>query len=256
MVTSRLESTLMSRHSARVHPNPRSTTAPEVLLAEDDPASSKVLEALLARLGCHVTSCADGTGALSAARTRLFDFLLIDRHLPGLDAVAIMTALRHDPQARSKDVPAVASSAEWDAASMHRMLDAGFAGTLAKPCNASQLQILLHTHVPHGAWPVRNDSAALDAAGSAANLAALRRLFAVELVQLQQELPTLAATPPALVDRLHRLYSSAGFCGAPALAVACSRCLHQLRTGHWSTCDHNDLVEVLEATLASLESAD
>ncbi|MGB8633980.1 MAG: response regulator [Rhodanobacteraceae bacterium] len=201
----------------------------KILLAEDDPASGRFLSTAMKALGCHVACLADGRAALNAATTERFDLLVIDLKLPKLDGAALLQQLRDHADAASRTAPAIATSAEWDDAQRQATRDAGFAGMLQKPCTASQLQHMLETHLDFRVLPVCLDGAALQAAGGAANLAALRRLFAEELSTLGNELPALCQDRSRLVERLHRLCASAGFCGAPALAAACRQWLAMLR---------------------------
>lgn len=215
-----------------MNPNATTTTGPRgpaILLAEDDPASRRFLTDALQSLGCSVVARASGDAALETACAQRFDLLLIDRNLPQLDGVGVLQRLRQRPRAASHSAPAIAASAEWDDAQRAHVHRAGFAAVLAKPCSRSELRARIEQHIDPRTWPVSHDETALAAAGSEANLAALRRLFATELAQLARDLPTLYDDRPALLDRLHRLCASAGFCGAPALAAACRQWLAHLR---------------------------
>ena len=222
----------MGRHSDRVEQN-ASATGPQgrakILLAEDDPASGRFLCAAMESLGCRVLCMADGPAALDVATSERFEVLVLDRGLPRLDGVALLRQLRANAEAASRAAPAIATSAEWDDVQRRAMRDAGFSGVLQKPCTTTQLQHMLEAHVDFRMLPVSVDSTALQAAGNAANLAALRRLFAEELKVLGTELPALYRDRDSLPDRLHRLCASAGFCGAPALAAACRQWLAMLR---------------------------
>lgn len=223
----------MDRHSARVEQN-ASTTADrdgaQILLAEDDSTSGHFLSASIEALGCRVVWHADGQMALNAAIATPFDLLVIDVHLPQLDGASLLRQLRSHSKACSRATVAVATSAEWSAEYRQTAHDAGFASVIEKPCTITELRHMLETHVDFRKLPVRHDSAALQAAGSAANLTALRRLFAQELSTLKHEFPALCRDRHRLLGRLHRLCASAGFCGAPALASACQHWLAQLRT--------------------------
>jgi len=119
---------------------------------------------------------------------------------------------------------AVASSAETDAARRRDLLAAGFADTLCKPCDMGDLQRVLGL-LP-GFAPELDDAAALRASGSAETLQALRQLLCGELALLLQELDQRWDDALPLHDRLHRLRSSCGFCGTPALAAEVM-CLQQ-----------------------------
>lgn len=207
----------------------KAAPAPAVLLAEDDAVSAEFLATSMESLGCAVTLEASGESALAAALAQPFDFLLIDRNLPRLGAAELLQQLRGQADAASRTAPAVASSAEWDEPQRARMRAVGYAEVLAKPCNAGQLRRLLEHYIDAAAWPVSHDHSARQAAGSQANLEALRRLFAMELRQWDDDLPALCGHRRQLIERMHRLCASAGFCGAPGLAAACRQWLAQLR---------------------------
>ena len=219
----------------------------KILLAEDDPASGRFLSTAMEALGCRVVCLADGLAALHAATSQRFDLLVLDRRLPQLDGVSLLLQLRDHVGAASRMAPAIATSAEWDDVQRQAMRGAGFAGMLQKPCTASQLQHMLETHLDFRALPVCLDGAALRAAGGAANLAALRRLFAEELSTLDNELPALCEDRSRLVERLHRLCASAGFCGAPALGAACRQWLAMLRDDQRSDEGREPFEEALAA---------
>ncbi len=228
-----LDRCFMDRHSARVEQN-ASTTADlddaQILLAEDDSASGRFLSTSFEALGCRVIWHADGQTALNAAITTSFDLLVIDLNLPQLDGASLLRQLRTHINAASRATVAVATSAEWNIEKRQIAHAAGFTGVIGKPCTTSELRHMLETHIDFHKLPVCHDGAALHAAGSMANLTALRRLFVQELTTLSQDLPALYRDRPRLLDRLHRLCASAGFCGAPALASACQHWLALLRT--------------------------
>lgn len=217
-----------------MEPNASATkpsAVPRILLVEDDAASAAFLGQAVAACGCAVDARVDGAAALAAARRLRYDLLLIDRRLPDMDAAGLLHQLRAEPVARSRTTPALATSAEWTAQRRARALAAGYLETIDKPCDAATLQRLLERHLPWDAWPARSDAAARNALGTAANVVALRRLFARELQGWEE---ALAAPPPPVTERceaLHRLCAAAGFCGAPALAAAARAWLAALRGG-------------------------
>lgn len=194
---------------------------PRVLVADDDPASCRFLCEGLRSLGAEAVACADGRRALQLARAEAFDLLLLDCRMPGGGAREVLAALRADALARSAASPAVASSAEIGADERRDLLAAGFHDVLCKPCGIAELRQLLAL-VP-GGQPVLDDTAALRASGDAATMQALRQLLRGELALLHQELGMPEPDRGALDDRLHRLRSSCGFCGTPALAAEVAR---------------------------------
>jgi two-component system, OmpR family, response regulator len=206
--------------AASTTPNP---TGPSVLVADDDPGSCRFLCDGLRSLGATVEACADGSVALAQARVRAFDLLLLDCRMPGAGALEILTRLRDDNDAESADSIAVATTAELDAGERQRLLHAGFSDIMLKPCKLSDLQRVLalaQTELPTtGETCVLDDRAALSTTGDATTMRALRLLLREELALLDRELDSLSRDHAVFGERLHRLRSSCGFCGAAALSA-------------------------------------
>lgn len=196
-----------------------------ILLAEDDAVSRAFLCEAIRACGGVPTACEDGPAALARARAEPWDLLVLDHQLPGLAGDALLAALRADPDAAARHTPAIATTAEPDAA-RSRLLRAGFAEVLPKPLSIATLRAALDRHGCRTA--ALDDDDALRACGSPAAVAHLRRLFAdQELPRVQYEFDHLDAAHPNLLPTLHRLRASCGFCGATGLARA-SDALHNL----------------------------
>src|SRR5690348_4488551 len=65
-----------------------------ILVVDDDPQILRVLRRGLAYAGYQVDEAASGEAALTAARARLPDLVILDVMLPGLDGVEICRRLR------------------------------------------------------------------------------------------------------------------------------------------------------------------
>ncbi|MFC5741101.1 response regulator [Dyella tabacisoli] len=192
---------------------------PRILVADDDPASRLFLADALRKLGMDVEACADGTEAIEYGRRESFDMLLLDCRMPGAGAEQVLTALRNDAQAGSTDSIAVATSAELDTATRQRLLAHGFSDALLKPCELVDLhRIIALAKSGMVEPPLLDDKQALASTGDTQIMQALRGLLHDELATLHQELDQLSNEPEHLAERLHRLRSSCGFCGATALA--------------------------------------
>ena len=194
-----------------------------VLLAEDDAVSRAFLCEAIRACGGTPTACEDGPSALARARVEDWDLLVLDQQLPGLEGDALLAALRADPDATAARTPAIATTAEPDAARA-RLLQAGFAEVLPKPLSLACMRAAL---ARYGCRPgPLDDDGALRACGSPAAVAHLRRLFAdQELPRVQNEFDHHGEAHHSLRPTLHRLRASCGFCGATALAHA-SETLH------------------------------
>lgn len=202
---------------------PESGIAPSlplrVLVADDDAASRRFLLDALRLLGAEAAAAADGSKAMAMARVQRFDLLLLDCRMPGAGGEEVWARLRGDPQAASRGAIAVATTAEPTPASRAALLSMGFADILVKPCHLAELRRLVALVPAAGSGlPVLDDAAALLATGDSTTMRALRQLLQQELTALWGELEQLCTNAPAFRDRLHRLRSSCGFCGAAALS--------------------------------------
>ncbi|KAF8743277.1 cheY-homologous receiver domain, partial [Rhizoctonia solani] len=90
---------------------PQSDRGLVVLIAEDNPISSKVLETLLTRMGCRCVVVADGSEAISVAMGDIkFDCILMDYQMPSVDG-EVAARLIKQTKNKNSNVPIVAVSA-------------------------------------------------------------------------------------------------------------------------------------------------
>ncbi|MDE2307329.1 MAG: response regulator [Xanthomonadaceae bacterium] len=222
-----------------LHADPHSTCSNpppmRALVADDDPASGFFLCDGLRQLGVRAELCTDGLSALQRARAEAYDLLLLDCRMPGAGALQVLARLQAEPHASSAASLAVATSAEVTPQDRQRLLAAGFGEILLKPCGLADLQRLLALVQPdrHDAQ-VLDDEAGLVSTGDAAIMRSLRTLLRDELVALEPELDRLGRDRAAFVERLHRLRSSCGFCGAASLSAQAAL-LERLLAGHDAT---------------------
>lgn len=195
-------------------------TKRQLLVADDDPSTRQFLSGALAGHGYAVTLVQDGAEALEMARATRFDALLLDCRMPRAGAIEVLSTLRQEPAAASHAATALATSAEVPASLRTELLNAGFVGVIEKPCRiASLVEALAATLGIEGELRILDDDAGLTAAGDPNTMQALRQLLRAELVELSAALAPLAKDPAELVERLHRLRSACGFCGAARLGA-------------------------------------
>ena len=86
----------------------------KLLVVEDEPEASELLEAILVREGCEVLHARDGADALEIARELPHpDLVLLDLELPIMDGRRFLESLRSDPT--TSGIPVVVLSAAPDA---------------------------------------------------------------------------------------------------------------------------------------------
>jgi two-component system response regulator QseB len=119
---------------------------PALLLVEDDHELAALLTGVLDAEGYEVTSAGDGQRALHLALTRSWDVLVVDRGLPVLDGLDLLSRLR----GRGVSAPALILSARASVTDRVEGLDAGAEDYLTKPFEIpellARLRALLRRH--------------------------------------------------------------------------------------------------------------
>jgi DNA-binding response OmpR family regulator len=114
------------------------TAAPRVLVADDEDDIRALVGLAVRRAGCTVaTEVADGTQALTAARTDPPDLAVLDVSMPGATGLEVCAALRSDPATAA--VPVLLLSAGASPDDIARGLAAGADAYLAKPFSLAAL---------------------------------------------------------------------------------------------------------------------
>jgi len=205
-----------------------------ILVADDDAISLHFLRSALEQLGCATVGASSLTEALAAAAEHSFDLLLLDRNMPGGGGMDLLAALRE----RGVVAPAVATSAEITDSTRARLHAAGFAACIEKPVTLARLGEILRPWLRDVDISPLDDAAGLAAIGGDQQaLRALRIMLATELLMLRDDVEQNTIAPDALLDRLHRLRASCGFCGAPKLAGAAAAFEQVLRANGPDTTD-------------------
>jgi CheY-like chemotaxis protein len=109
-----------------------------LVLLVDDLEDSRVMYAeYLTRSGYRVVQAADGARALTLARDRLPDVVVMDMALPVLDGWEVVRRLKSDRQ--TGVIPVVALTGYAAASHVWRAREAGCDAFLTKPCLPSAL---------------------------------------------------------------------------------------------------------------------
>jgi PAS domain S-box-containing protein len=126
-----------------------------VLLAEDNDISALLASRMLEKAGCEVTRAGDGRAALEAWRLnhgedagRRFDLILMDVHMPEMDGLEAVRAIKAADKDDSESAlpgapPIVALTANAFAEDRRQCLEAGMDDYLAKPFERAELERLL-----------------------------------------------------------------------------------------------------------------
>jgi CheY-like chemotaxis protein len=188
-----------------------------VLVVDDDPISLRFLAAALEQFGCKPIAASTLSAALDAGAVNTFDLVLLDRNLPDGSGSELLAALRE----RGVSCAAIATSAEMYAELEAQLRCAGFVACIAKPVGVTALQQAVQPWLPCKDVPLLDDDTALLAiGGNREALQMLRGMLVQELAALRDDVMNDRIASGPLLDRLHRLRASCGFCGTPKLAAA------------------------------------
>ncbi len=119
-----------------------------VLLAEDVALNRMVITKLLERDGHTVHSVGDGASAVAAVAMGLFDLVLMDVRMPGMDGIEATLRIRDLADAGRADLPIVALTANVMPEDRGRFAAAGMNGVVGKPLNMDTLYETLATVLP------------------------------------------------------------------------------------------------------------
>jgi CheY-like chemotaxis protein len=111
---------------------------PAILFADDVPENRMLVEIILKKTGCEVTSCANGKEAVEYAEKQKFDVILMDIQMPVMNGVEATKHIKANGMNRLTPVIALTASDTKEDAMM--CLEAGFEDHLSKPVNHDLLR--------------------------------------------------------------------------------------------------------------------
>ncbi|MCR5097548.1 MAG: response regulator [Lachnospiraceae bacterium] len=122
--------------------------APEarILLVDDTEMNITVMENLLKQTGIKIDAAASGMEGLRLAKENLYDAIFIDHMMPGMDGIETLKRIREEGV--SRDVPAVALTANAVSGAREMYLEAGFSDYLSKPVDGKKLERMLIDMLP------------------------------------------------------------------------------------------------------------
>lgn len=107
-----------------------------ILVVEDNPEVSKLLELILRRAGYNIATAEDGVEALQRFQESHPDLVLLDIMLPRMDGYEVCSHIRQDFHST---VPVVMLSSLDSPLDMERSREAGATDHIAKPFDRDQL---------------------------------------------------------------------------------------------------------------------
>lgn len=125
-----------------------------VLIVDDNDVNRELVMALLSAYDLELIAADSGAGAVAACASHIFDMVLMDIRMPGMDGGEAMRLIREAP-GPNVETPMVAFTADADRDSVDALLAAGFDGHLAKPIDATALIDCVARWTGDDPWGVR-----------------------------------------------------------------------------------------------------
>ncbi len=120
-------------------PETLKTRSLKILFADDEGALQELMSIELPRMGHEVTVCPDGTTAVAALQRNVYDCLLVDLDMPGLNGIEVIERAK----SMSPDTEAVVLTGKSSLDSAVAALRHGAFDYLTKPCRLIELKSLL-----------------------------------------------------------------------------------------------------------------
>ena len=126
-----------------------------ILIMEDEVRLAGTLADLLRRQGYVADMCHDGLRGLDEANSGIYDLILLDAMLPGLDGFSLLQQLR----AGGNTTPVLMLTARSEVADRVRGLDSGADYYLTKPFDAQELLACVRLLLRRSGGEARTDDA-------------------------------------------------------------------------------------------------
>ena len=116
-----------------------------VLVVEDDPDISAMLEYALTNTECEVVAVSDCQGAVRDLAGAAPNLVLLDWMLPDMSGIELLRRMRRD--ARLREIPVIMLTARGEEADRVRGLESGADDYVVKPFSIRELKARINTHL-------------------------------------------------------------------------------------------------------------
>lgn len=114
--------------------------SPHVLVADDEKNGRRMLEILLTKIGCEVSTAADGEAALDIIHNSSIDLLVTDLNMPKMDGLALLSALR----AEGNEMPVIVVTAYGTVENAVAAMKQGAFDFIMRPLDIDQVEMVVN----------------------------------------------------------------------------------------------------------------
>lgn len=122
------------------------TTAPRILVAEDNPINQLLMKKVLDSMNCRIEIVDNGQLALEALEKNSFEVILMDIQMPVMDGYQAVKKIRE----ANNPIPVIGVSANVFRDDIEKSLESGMDAHIGKPFTAEELYMALVKFIPSG----------------------------------------------------------------------------------------------------------
>lgn len=140
----RIERTEQIEPTEQIEESSNGTTAPPILVVEDNAVNAKLALAILTKLGYKTEHAENGQDALTLCQKTRYGLIVMDCQMPAMDGLTCSRQLRANP-GPNQHTPIIALTANIMSVDRQNCLDAGMQDFIAKPIDTYTLKQSLST---------------------------------------------------------------------------------------------------------------
>ncbi len=111
-----------------------------ILVVDDTEMNLMVVKGLLKNTGMNIITATSGADALECINSKVFDIMLIDQRMPGMDGFELLKHIRDNTENQNHDKICIALTANTIEGIREKCLSAGFDDYLEKPVDGKTLE--------------------------------------------------------------------------------------------------------------------
>lgn len=203
----------------------------DILLVEDIEINQQLAVAILKMAGHRVDVVGDGADAIMAVQAKVYDVVLMDVQMPGMDGVTATHHIR-ELEGASAHVPIIAMTANVLPAQIQRFRDAGMDAHVGKPFKRDELFATIDRALKPVGKTALDDSYDLtrEVLGPEGMVKMLRLLQSMLAEDFVDHVLTGPVNPSVLAAEAHKVVSAAGMLGFRELSEKCATLEEACRT--------------------------
>lgn len=119
--------------------------SPSILIVDDNPHNLQILGNILQENNFEIEFAISGEAAIKWLQIKLFDLILLDINMPGMDGFEVCMKIRKNESL--KNIPVIFLSAESDRESILKGFELGAQDYITKPFDAREMLSRIKTHL-------------------------------------------------------------------------------------------------------------